>query len=478
MKLGLGSQIPCRRSGVQVHARRFGSIATTAASSKSADHASVDREIFSLALPSLCTLLMDPLASMVDSIYVGQLGSNSLAAMNPNTSLYSFIFMIITYALAPATTNLVTSALVRDEPERAGTVVLHALMFASLAGAAVAAALALGSAPVLGVMGCSDALMTSAREYCLGRAWSVPAVMVLTVGQGAFRGLGKLRVTMAVSLVVAVTNIALDPLLMFAWGMGIKGAGVATAAAQWLGAGLYVYLLAVKHPQLRVFNNITIPTVEQMAPFLVSSGHLLVRNVSVMLTWILASSLAVRLGTVAAAAHQILSQVFWLAAFVPEAFTPVAQVLIARSEGEGVPRALEYAQRIMRHATTTGVLVATVIGASALAGASIPQLMSSDPNVLAAASSTLLIVVLLLPPAAYLFSLEGILIGLRDVAYLAKASVLASSVAMVVQLGLSTQLGLQGIWVAVTVFYCTRITLLTIRYSAVQHRAGLIAFGH
>lgn len=85
-----------------------------------------------------------------------------------------------------------------------------------------------------------------------------------------------------------------------------------------------------------------------MAPFLVSSGHLLVRNVSVMLTWILASSLAVRLGTVAAAAHQILSQVFWLAAFVPEAFTPVAQVLIARSEGEGVPRALEYAQRIMR----------------------------------------------------------------------------------------------------------------------------------
>lgn len=60
---------------------------------------------------------------------------------------------------------------------------LHALVFASLAGAAVAAALALGSAPVLGVMGCSDALMTSAREYCLGRAWSVPAVMVLTVGQ-------------------------------------------------------------------------------------------------------------------------------------------------------------------------------------------------------------------------------------------------------------------------------------------------------
>lgn len=89
--------------------------------------------------------------------------------------------------------------------------------------------------------------------------------------QGAFRGLGKLRVTMAVSLVVAVTNIALDPLLMFAWGMGIKGAGVATAAAQWLGAGLYVYLLAAKHPQLRVFNNITIPTVEQVQAQLAST---------------------------------------------------------------------------------------------------------------------------------------------------------------------------------------------------------------
>jgi Na+-driven multidrug efflux pump len=39
------------------------------------DWAPVDKQILALALPSLCSLLMDPLASLVDSVYVGQLGA-------------------------------------------------------------------------------------------------------------------------------------------------------------------------------------------------------------------------------------------------------------------------------------------------------------------------------------------------------------------------------------------------------------------
>lgn len=39
------------------------------------DWKAVDRGIWALALPSLCALLMDPLASVVDSIFVSQLGS-------------------------------------------------------------------------------------------------------------------------------------------------------------------------------------------------------------------------------------------------------------------------------------------------------------------------------------------------------------------------------------------------------------------
>eukprot|EP00976_Prorocentrum_cordatum_P104861 1194054-Prorocentrum_minimum.AAC.1 len=73
---------------------------------------SVDKEILMLVLPALCAVIMDPLASAVDTFWVGKLpGATSLAAMNPNTSIYNFIFMIVTYALAPAVTTQVNNAL-------------------------------------------------------------------------------------------------------------------------------------------------------------------------------------------------------------------------------------------------------------------------------------------------------------------------------------------------------------------------------
>jgi hypothetical protein len=73
---------------------------------------SMDKEILMLVLPALCAVIMDPLASAVDTFWVGKLpGATSLAAMNPNTSIYNFIFMILTYALAPAVTTQVNNAL-------------------------------------------------------------------------------------------------------------------------------------------------------------------------------------------------------------------------------------------------------------------------------------------------------------------------------------------------------------------------------
>jgi hypothetical protein len=45
--------------------------------------------------------------------------------------------------------------------------------------------------------------------------------MVITVGQGAYRGLKKLRTTMVISMLVAGTNMVLDPLLMFNFKLGL-----------------------------------------------------------------------------------------------------------------------------------------------------------------------------------------------------------------------------------------------------------------
>ena len=61
---------------------------------------------------------------------------------------------------------------------------------------------------------------------------SVPFVMVVAVGQGAFRGLDHLRTTVVVAMAVAACNIVLDPILIFNCGWGVTGAGIATTVSQ------------------------------------------------------------------------------------------------------------------------------------------------------------------------------------------------------------------------------------------------------
>jgi len=425
---------------------------------------SMDKEILMLVLPALCAVIMDPLASAVDTFWVGKLpGATSLAAMNPNTSIYNFIFMILTYALAPAVTTQVNNALGKEHYVQAGTAIRNALVFSIVFGALMALVLAAFNQPILTVMGCTEKTMAAGKEYFLTRVWCLPAVMVITVGQGAYRGLKKLRTTMVISMLVAGTNMVLDPLLMFNFKLGLGGAGMATAISQWLGAIMFTLLLAHREKPLRVLTGFRWPAIAEMVPFLLNSATLMIRNVSVMAVWMVASALSAHQGIVQGAAHQILTQVFWVLAFVPEAFTPVAHILIGRTRAAGQTQMMRaYADRIQRHAAATGVAMG---GMLLLAAPKVASIFSSSPAVSAAVSPALVVVSLVLVLAGLLYSVEGVLIGMGEEVQLAKVSVFSSAVAMVAETQLVGYKGVVGVWLAMAIFYTVRYILLALHYS-------------
>lgn len=63
--------------------------------------------------------------------------------------------------------------------------------------------------------------------------------MFLLVAGGAFRGIGDPAATLRNGALVGILNVILDPLLMFPMGLGVAGAAIATAIAQWAGAIAY-----------------------------------------------------------------------------------------------------------------------------------------------------------------------------------------------------------------------------------------------
>ncbi|KFM23311.1 MATE efflux family protein 2, chloroplastic [Auxenochlorella protothecoides] len=201
-----------------------------------------DPAILELTLPALLTLVADPMLSMATSVFVGQTGPTPLAALGINTSLFALCFSLFNF-LATATTPLVATALQAGNGEQAGRTVLQGLALAVVLGLGLALALTAGSDAALGVMGVAPEagdLFLQSRDYLTVRALAAPAVLLESVAQGALYGMRDMRTPLYVTAGANALNLGLGWLLVLHLGWGVKGAALATAAAEAASAVAYL----------------------------------------------------------------------------------------------------------------------------------------------------------------------------------------------------------------------------------------------
>lgn len=200
-----------------------------------------------IALPALIGMLADPLLSLMDTAYVGRVGSTELAALGACTSIFHLAFNAFR-ATTAATTSLVATSL-QDDPEQAKQVTAVSLQLGWWMGVAVTLILLATGNAALGGMGvpASSALYKPASEYLFTRCWAAPVVLLIGVAEGAFRGYGDTITPALASLTAALMNLVLDPLLIFfPLNWGVRGAAAATAMAQMGAAAVYGWKLVQK----------------------------------------------------------------------------------------------------------------------------------------------------------------------------------------------------------------------------------------
>ncbi|MFB6351407.1 MAG: MATE family efflux transporter [Bradymonadaceae bacterium] len=110
-----------------------------------------DSDILELAVPALAGLAADPLVSLVDTAFVGQLGTTPLGALGVNASVFSMAFVIFNF-LAYGTTPRVGSALGDDDREQASRIVMQALALAIGSGVVALILLQIFAGPILALM--------------------------------------------------------------------------------------------------------------------------------------------------------------------------------------------------------------------------------------------------------------------------------------------------------------------------------------
>lgn len=379
---------------------------------------SLNRAILRLAVPALGALIAEPLFLIVDAAMVGHLGVAPLAGLGVASAVLHTVVGLMVF-LAYATTPAVARRYGAGDLSRAVSVGIDGMWFALTIGAVLALAGVLATPLLVAVFGATPEVSENARVYLSISMWGLPAMLVVFAATGLLRGMQDTVTPLWIAGVGFGANAALNALFIYGFGWGIAGSAVGTVVAQWGMVGAYVVIaarLARRHAaSVR-------PEPTGLRGTARSGGWLFLRTLSLRVAFLATVAVATGLGTAELAGWQIAFTVFSTAAFALDALAIAAQALVGKSLGEGDSAGVRHVlSRTVAWGVWFGVAVGAVVGA---ASGILGVVFTGDPAVAALVQPALIVLAVAQPLAAFVFVLDGVLIGAGDARYLAIAGVI------------------------------------------------------
>ncbi|KAL1323947.1 hypothetical protein HN51_034157 [Arachis hypogaea] len=451
-------------------------------------------EILSIAVPSAMALTADPIASLVDTAFIGRIGAVELAAVGVSIALFNQISRIAIFPLVSVTTSFVAeedaltaaSPLVEDSesleegsilkaeineliPDKDGDVqkpdLIHmdsnvvkvehkrrhipsassALVIGGILGLVQAIFLIFAAKPLLHFMGVNydSPMLKPAQNYLTLRSLGAPAVLLSLAMQGVFRGFKDTKTPLYATLAGDLTNIALDPLFMFVFRLGVSGAAIAHVISQYLISVILLWKLMQKVDLMP-------PSIKhlQFDRFLKNGFLLLMRVTAVTFCVTLAASLAARQGSKSMAAFQVCLQIWLAVSLLADGLAVAGQAILAGAfAAKDYDKATATAARVLQMGLVLGLALAFILGAGLPFGA---KLFTRDVDVLHLIKIGIPFVAATQPINALAFVFDGINFGASDFAYSAFSLLIVAVVSIICLLFLSASF--IGIWVALTIY--------------------------
>ncbi|GKV22062.1 hypothetical protein SLEP1_g31965 [Rubroshorea leprosula] len=426
-------------------------------------------EILSIALPAALALAADPIASLVDTAFIGHLASLmllrsvELAAVGVSISIFNLVSKLFNVPLLNITTSFVAEeqALVSKrgkdhEFEGQGKKVLPSvstsLALAASLGFAEAVALSVGASFLMNIMGIpvDSPMRIPAENFLTLRAFGSPAIVIALAAQGAFRGFKDTKTPLYAIVAGNILNAILDPILIFFCGFGTGGAAVSTVISEYLIASILLLQLNGKVVLIS-------PGIDgrRVARYLKSGGLLIGRTIASLGTLTLSTSLAARQGPVPMAGHQICIQVWLAVSLLTDALALAGQALLAAGYSQGnykQARLVIYKVLQLGLATGVGLGVLLFLGFGAFA-----NLFSTDSEVLDIAWSGTLFVAGSQPVNAIAFVLDGLYYGVSDFGYAAYSMVVVGLTSCAFLLVAGPTFSLPEVWTGLFFFMALRV---------------------
>ncbi len=194
----------------------------------------VGRTLLRLAGPMSLGFVAVILFSVVDTFWVGRLGSRELAAMS-FTFPVVFLIMSISIGIGVGVTAVVSRAIGSGDTRRVRRFTSDGLLLANTLVVMVAIVGLVTIRPVFGVLGASPDMIALIGQYMVPWYIGVGFIVIPIVGNSAIRATGDTKTPSLIMIIAGGVNLVLDPLLIFGLGpfprLELQGAAIATVIA-------------------------------------------------------------------------------------------------------------------------------------------------------------------------------------------------------------------------------------------------------
>ena len=216
--------------------------------------APVGKLLAQLAIPAVVAQIVNLLYNIVDRIYIGHMPDVGAHALTGVGLFLPILMLINAFAMMAGAGGAPRAAIAMGQGDHARAEKIMANCFTMLLiFAAVLTGVFYVSAPaLLRLFGASDVTLPYAVSYA--RIYILGSTCVLVVmGMNTFiTTQGFAKISMLTTVIGAVINIVLDPIFIYALGMGVKGAALATVLSQAVGAIWILRFLTGKKTILRL----------------------------------------------------------------------------------------------------------------------------------------------------------------------------------------------------------------------------------
>ena len=214
----------------------------------------VGKLLVKLAVPTVISQIVNMLYNIIDRVYIGHIPGEGSLALTGMGICMPIILIISAFAALVASGGAPRASICmgKGDNESAEKILGGCFAMQIIISAILTIVLFIWDKPLLMAFGASENTIDFAVDYM--NIYALGTIFVqLTLGMNAFiTAQGFANIGMITVSIGAVANIILDPIFIFGFGMGVKGAAVATVISQALSCAWTIAFLTGKKTFLRL----------------------------------------------------------------------------------------------------------------------------------------------------------------------------------------------------------------------------------